>query len=72
MGATSREEGPYFRMSLYSLADPEAQATALLLNDPTLDHEYLPITGLPEFTSAAAKLILGADSPALKESRAIR
>ena len=45
------------------------QATELLLNDPALDHEYLPITGLPEFTSAAAKLILGADSPALAEGR---
>jgi len=40
-----------------------------LLNDHTLDHEYLPITGLPEYNSAAAKLILGADSPALKENR---
>ncbi|KAF8517133.1 aspartate aminotransferase [Gautieria morchelliformis] len=47
------------------------KATELLLNDPTLDHEYLPITGLPEFTSAAAKLILGVDSPALKQGRAV-
>ncbi|EIN07477.1 aspartate aminotransferase [Punctularia strigosozonata HHB-11173 SS5] len=45
------------------------KATQLLVNDPTLDHEYLPITGLPEFTSAAAKLILGADSPAIAEGR---
>lgn len=45
------------------------KATEILLNDPTLDHEYLPITGLPDFTSAAAKLILGADSPAIKEGR---
>lgn len=45
------------------------QATEILLNDPTLDHEYLPITGLPEFTSAAARLILGDDSPALTENR---
>jgi aspartate aminotransferase len=27
-----------------------------------LDKEYLPITGLPEFTTAAAKLAYGADS----------
>jgi aspartate aminotransferase, cytoplasmic len=40
------------------------------VNDPALDHEYLPITGLPEFTSAAAKLILGADSAAINEQRA--
>ncbi|KIY50962.1 PLP-dependent transferase [Fistulina hepatica ATCC 64428] len=45
------------------------KATNLLLNDPNLDHEYLPITGLPEFTSAAARLILGADSPVFKEGR---
>jgi len=40
------------------------KATVALLNDPSVDHEYLPITGLPEFTSAAAKLILGSDSVA--------
>ncbi|KAI0082749.1 aspartate aminotransferase [Panus rudis PR-1116 ss-1] len=45
------------------------KATEILLNDPNLDHEYLPITGLPSFTSAAAKLILGEDSPAIKEGR---
>ncbi|KAJ7098026.1 aspartate amino-transferase [Mycena belliarum] len=45
------------------------EATRILLSDETLDHEYLPITGLPEFTSAAAKLILGPESPALAESR---
>lgn len=48
------------------------QATAILLNDPALDHEYLPITGLPEFTSAAAKLMLGNDSPAISEGRVAR
>ena len=47
------------------------QATEVLLNDPTLDHEYLPITGLPEFTSAAARLVLGADSPAIAEKRVV-
>ncbi|KAG6335395.1 hypothetical protein ID866_3690 [Astraeus odoratus] len=46
-----------------------AKATQILLNDPTLDHEYLPITGLPTFTSAAAKLILGPNSQALSEGR---
>ncbi|KAJ8078672.1 hypothetical protein PM082_012955 [Marasmius tenuissimus] len=41
----------------------------ILLNTPSLDHEYLPITGLPEYTSSAAKLILGADSPAIADGR---
>ncbi|KAH7889292.1 aspartate amino-transferase [Phlebopus sp. FC_14] len=45
------------------------KATDKLLNDPNLDHEYLPITGLPEFTAAAAKLLLGANSTALAEGR---
>lgn len=45
------------------------KASAIIAGDAGLDHEYLPITGLPEYTSAAAKLILGADSPAIKEGR---
>ena len=45
------------------------QADEILRNDPTLNHEYLPIAGLATFTSAAAKLILGASSPALSEKR---
>ena len=45
------------------------QASQIIAQDDSLDHEYLPITGLPEFTSAAARLILGADSPALKDGR---
>jgi aspartate aminotransferase len=36
-----------------------------LANDLTLNHEYLPVLGLVEFTNAAVKLILGADSPAV-------
>lgn len=47
------------------------QASEILLHDPDLDHEYLPITGLPDFTSAAAKLILGGDSLALQEGRVV-
>ncbi|TVY32202.1 Aspartate aminotransferase, cytoplasmic [Lachnellula subtilissima] len=46
------------------------QADNILHSDPDLNHEYLPIAGLQSFTSGAAKLILGADSPALAEKRA--
>ncbi|EXJ80796.1 aspartate aminotransferase [Capronia epimyces CBS 606.96] len=46
------------------------KADEILRNDPNLNHEYLPIAGLPEFTSAAQKLILGSESPAIKEGRA--
>ncbi|KAI9678197.1 MAG: Aspartate aminotransferase, cytoplasmic [Caeruleum heppii] len=45
------------------------KADDILHNDPNLNHEYLAIAGLPEFTSAACKLMLGADSPAIKEKR---
>ncbi|CEQ42206.1 SPOSA6832_03994, partial [Sporobolomyces salmonicolor] len=45
------------------------KAKAILANDDSLDHEYLPIAGLPSFVSATSKLIFGADSPALKEGR---
>ncbi|KAL9628661.1 MAG: hypothetical protein Q9164_007185 [Protoblastenia rupestris] len=45
------------------------QADELLRKDPNLNHEYLPIAGLADFTTAARKLILGADSPAIKEKR---
>ncbi|KAF5358240.1 hypothetical protein D9756_001660 [Leucocoprinus leucothites] len=47
------------------------KATQLLLTDDTLDHEYLPILGLPEYTAAAARLILGPDSPAIQENRVV-
>jgi len=39
------------------------KASQIILSDTTLDHEYLPITGLPEFVSGAARLILGENSP---------
>ncbi|KAF2684377.1 aspartate aminotransferase [Lentithecium fluviatile CBS 122367] len=45
------------------------KADDLLRADPNLNHEYLPIAGLAEFTTASQKLILGADSPAIKDKR---
>ena len=45
------------------------QADELLRNAPNLNHEYLPISGLADFTSAAQRLILGADSPAIQDKR---
>ena len=43
----------------------EAQMAA----DQTLNKEYLPVPGLPDYRSAATKLLLGADSPAIAENR---
>ncbi|KAJ3118247.1 Aspartate aminotransferase, cytoplasmic [Phlyctochytrium bullatum] len=40
-----------------------------IVNDSSLDHEYLPIDGLRSFTDASARLILGADSPVIRQKR---
>lgn len=44
----------------------------LIVEDDSLNHEYLPILGLPEFRSASSKVALGDDSPAIKENRVRR
>lgn len=41
----------------------------LIAGDDSLNHEYLPILGLPEFRSSASKIVLGTDSPAILEKR---
>ncbi|KAM9326111.1 aspartate aminotransferase, cytoplasmic [Gastrophryne carolinensis] len=40
-----------------------------IANDHSLNHEYLPILGLPEFRCSASRIALGEDSPAFKENR---
>lgn len=45
------------------------QADEILRNDPDLNHEYAPIAGIASYTSKAAQLMLGADSPALQQKR---
>ena len=37
--------------------------------DQTLNHEYLKVAGLPEYTRAGLRLLLGADSPAILANR---
>ncbi|KAE8280627.1 Aspartate aminotransferase, cytoplasmic [Larimichthys crocea] len=41
----------------------------IIVHDDGLNHEYLPILGLPEFRSSASKIALGDDSPAIQENR---
>ncbi|KAH8237320.1 hypothetical protein KR038_009770, partial [Drosophila bunnanda] len=41
-----------------------------IASDESINHEYLPVTGLESFTNAATELVLGANSPAIKEKRA--
>ncbi len=48
------------------------QASAILAADETINHEYLPIAGLPAFTNAAQKLVFGGDCKAVKEGRVVR
>ncbi|KAJ3329636.1 Aspartate aminotransferase, cytoplasmic, partial [Blyttiomyces sp. JEL0837] len=45
------------------------KARESLIKDTQFNHEYLPIDGIRSFTDAAALLILGKDSPAIKEKR---
>ncbi|KAG2239533.1 hypothetical protein Bca52824_091678 [Brassica carinata] len=45
------------------------KAEQQLINDSSRVKEYLPIVGLVEFNKLSAKLILGADSPAIRENR---
>ncbi|XP_026878807.2 aspartate aminotransferase, cytoplasmic [Electrophorus electricus] len=41
----------------------------MIAEDNSLNHEYLPILGLPEFRSSASKIVLGENSPAVLEKR---
>jgi len=43
----------------------EAQMAA----DQTLNHEYLPVAGFPDFRKGAIRLLLGDDSPAIAQNR---
>lgn len=47
------------------------KAQISVANDESLNFEYLNQLGLPEFTSAATALLLGSDSPIIKENRVI-
>lgn len=38
-------------------------------NDVTLNKEYLPVLGIPDFTRGASTMLLGEDSPAVQDKR---
>jgi len=50
------------------ILDCVRQAEEKIFNQK-LNHEYAPISGVPEFTAAAAKLLFGEDNQALKDGR---
>ncbi|CAL9072974.1 aspartate aminotransferase, cytoplasmic-like [Musa acuminata AAA Group] len=63
VGAYRTEEGKPLVLNVVRRAEQ------LLVNDPSQVKEYLPITGLADFNKLSAKLIFGADSPAIQEIR---
>ncbi|GJJ69711.1 aspartate aminotransferase, cytoplasmic [Entomortierella parvispora] len=63
VGAYRTEEGKPWVLPVVK------KAARIMVNDDSLDHEYLPILGQDAFRKAATQLILGADSKALKEGR---
>ncbi|CAL4973941.1 unnamed protein product [Urochloa decumbens] len=65
VGAYRTEEGKPLVLNVVRRAEQ------MLINDPSRVKEYLPIVGLAEFNKLSAKLIFGADSPAIKENRVV-
>ncbi|GMN39929.1 hypothetical protein TIFTF001_009166 [Ficus carica] len=63
VGAYRTEEGKPLVLNVVRKAEQQ------LVNDVSRVKEYLPIVGLAEFNKLSAKLILGADSPAIQENR---
>lgn len=63
VGAYRTEEGKPLVLNVVR------QAEQKLVNDPSRVKEYLPIVGLADFNKCSAKLIFGADSPAIQENR---
>jgi aspartate aminotransferase len=63
VGAYRTEEGKPLVLNVVRRAEQ------MLINDPSRVKEYLPITGLAEYNKLSAKLIFGADSPAIQENR---
>jgi aspartate aminotransferase len=51
---------------MFFAVDAEISQAEDLVRASNPDKEYLPITGLPEFTKNATKLAYGADSAPLK------
>ena len=47
------------------------KAEKLIANDDSLNHEYLPILGMEEFSDLATRMLLGDDSTPIKEGRVL-
>lgn len=65
VGAYRTEEGNPWVLPVVQSVESKMAA------DTTLNHEYLPILGLPEFRNASLKLLLGEGNPAIVENRVV-
>lgn len=63
VGAYRTEEGKPLVLNVVRRAEQ------MLVNDQSRTKEYIPIVGLADFNKLSAKLIFGADSPAIQENR---
>ena len=68
MGAYRTEEGKPWILPVVKKAE---RILAEKIEQEAINHEYLPVLGLDTFTKAATALLLGDDSPALAEGRAV-
>lgn len=66
-GAYRTDEGKPWVLPVVKKAEAKL---AKDIEEETINHEYLPILGIDSFSKAATKMLLGEDSPALKEDRA--
>ncbi|GFR59837.1 aspartate aminotransferase [Elysia marginata] len=63
VGAYRTDEGKPWVLPVVSTAELQ------MANDRTLNHEYLPVAGLPDFRSAALGLLFGSDHKVITENR---
>uniref|UniRef100_A0A0K0DAC4 Aspartate aminotransferase n=1 Tax=Angiostrongylus cantonensis TaxID=6313 RepID=A0A0K0DAC4_ANGCA len=63
IGAYRTEEGKPWVLPIVR------ETEKMIAADDTLNHEYLPVLGFEPFTKAACTLVLGENSPAIKEGR---
>nr|AIT70254.1 aspartate aminotransferase [Grateloupia livida] len=65
VGAYRTSEGKPYVLPVVRTVEQQIAA------DPTTNHEYLPQDGLSDFNRLSARLILGSDSPALRDARCV-
>jgi len=67
VGSYRTDEGKPWILPVVKKAE---KILAQRIEEEVINHEYLPILGLESFSRSATSMLLGADSPAIKENRA--